>query len=569
MQVRLFEDANALDSLRNSDFDAVSAYGEVIDNSIQAGARNIHVLFKSDAAHRENVACVVFGDDGSGMDANTLHSCLKIGWSSRYNQRGGIGRFGVGMTMAAIHECKRVEVFSKQEGGPWLRTYIDLDEVARGEMDNIPMPTPAKLPAEYEHLAGHDAGTVVIWSKYDRQSSSLNSLRRETDVWIGRTFRYFIWDGIRITVDDEEVRAIDPLYVRTENTRFPADPQARVFDDIVFNWPVDQYDAPPGSPTEAPVRIRMSLLPEEFRREQGAGGSGDAKARFIDQNEGISILRNKREVFYGPIPYWKAAGPGWPQFEDKDRWWGCEIHFDAVLDRAFTVKNIKRGADPVRQLKATIKSEILPTRGKCLEEVDRVWNAAKQQKRLERQVKVEAEGIDRPEDHLRAEQVAKVTPTDQNEIDRDKNFETEAKRYLEQARKDASDREKAAYVALFSSQPFTIMESTWKGPNFMEASHLGGRSVLEYNMSHQFFQRVYGLLDSLHDGREGDPYEVSRELKSLIDLLLIAYAKSEAKFAPDADMSAEQFIENIRMNWGQYLQSYLRTWEKEKTSGTI
>jgi Histidine kinase-, DNA gyrase B-, and HSP90-like ATPase len=569
MQVRLFEDANALDSLRNSDFDAVSAYGEVIDNSIQADAHNIRILFQNDGANHDHIACVVFGDDGCGMNAPTLHSCLKIGWSSRYNERGGIGRFGVGMTMAAIHECKRIEVFSKQSGSPWLRTYIDLDEVARGNMDAIPDPAPARLPQEYEHLAGKEAGTVVIWSKYDRQSSSLNVLRRDADCWIGRTFRYFIWEGINISVDGEVVKAIDPLYSRTDKTRFPDDPKARVFDDIVFNWPVDQHDAPPGSPVEAPIRIRMSLLPEELRPEQGSGGSAEAKARFIDQNEGVSILRNRREVFYGPIPYWKAAGPGWPQFEDKDRWWGCEISFDAVLDRAFTVKNIKRGAEPVRQLKATIKSEIFPTRHKCLEEVDRVWEVAKQRKRIERLSTVEAEGVDRLADHLPAEQVAKATPTDKSELDRAKDFESEANRYVNQARNNASEQEKAAYVALFSSQPFTILETTWKGPNFIDASHLGGRSVIEYNMSHPFFAHVYRLLDSLHDGRGGDPYEVSLQLKAMIDLLIIAYAKSEAKFAPDADMSAEQFVENIRVNWGQYLQSYLRTWEKEKNSGAI
>ena len=39
MSVRFFEDSNALDSLRSSDFDTLSAYGEVIDNSIQANAK--------------------------------------------------------------------------------------------------------------------------------------------------------------------------------------------------------------------------------------------------------------------------------------------------------------------------------------------------------------------------------------------------------------------------------------------------------------------------------------------------------------------------------------------------
>ena len=43
MGVGFFENGNALDSLRNSEFDTYSAYGEVIDNSIQAGANTINL----------------------------------------------------------------------------------------------------------------------------------------------------------------------------------------------------------------------------------------------------------------------------------------------------------------------------------------------------------------------------------------------------------------------------------------------------------------------------------------------------------------------------------------------
>ena len=41
--VGLFSDAQALQSMRASDFDACSAYGEVVDNSLQAGAKNVRV----------------------------------------------------------------------------------------------------------------------------------------------------------------------------------------------------------------------------------------------------------------------------------------------------------------------------------------------------------------------------------------------------------------------------------------------------------------------------------------------------------------------------------------------
>src|SRR4051812_42372208 len=102
----LFENGPAIQSLRESEFDAQSAYGEVVDNSLQADASNISIQFQLSPplrGGRRNISAVAFGDDGHGMNAEPLHHCLTIGWSSRYNDRNGIGRFGVGMTLGAIH----------------------------------------------------------------------------------------------------------------------------------------------------------------------------------------------------------------------------------------------------------------------------------------------------------------------------------------------------------------------------------------------------------------------------------------------------------------------------------
>ena len=85
----------------------------------------------------------------------------------------------------------------------------------------------------------------------------------------------------------------------------------------------------------------MSLLPESFRPEQGSANRNSNIERHVHQNEGVSILRDRREVFYGHLHYWSSAGKGWPRWEEKDRWWGGEIHFTPVHDHSFDVKNIK------------------------------------------------------------------------------------------------------------------------------------------------------------------------------------------------------------------------------------
>jgi len=70
---RLCKDGYLIQSLRKSDFDCYSAYGEVVDNSIQAEAKNIKIEFDSISRgtgrnQKEIIDKITFGDDGKGMN---------------------------------------------------------------------------------------------------------------------------------------------------------------------------------------------------------------------------------------------------------------------------------------------------------------------------------------------------------------------------------------------------------------------------------------------------------------------------------------------------------------------
>lgn len=565
--VRLVNDATALLSMRESDFDAYSAYGEVVDNSIQAGASSVRIHLESAPSTKkggyEPIKEIAFGDDGCGMDAGILQRCLQLGYSTRYNDRSGIGRFGVGMTLGAINQCKCVEVYSKTKNGIWLWTYIDIQEIIddpSGET-SIAEPIQKEPPHNYRHLVGEEYGTLVVWRKYDRQPESAHRMLDKMRVWLGRTYRYFIWDDdLEILVNDEVVKAIDPLYIKWDKTKFPNDPPGEEFSPIRFPWTVPTELQQKYGKNESEITIRMGLVHESLRPTVGSGGTNQAKERHIPDNEGISILRNRREVFYGHVPYWpgKAGSNKTPWFSEIDRWWGCEIHFEPILDQAFTVKNIKRGAVPVTELKKTIYEQIKPTRDTCLERVRELWSKNKRKKQEEEQQRQGPET-----GHEAAENVAKYTPTDKSLIDKDKDFDESAKKLIERLHKDESEEQKAAWTAKWKSQPFTIHDSGWRGPEFFEANHLCGSSVLNYNRQHPFFEETYEIIDQLESTSE--EYESAIKLKQLIDLLLIAYSKAEAKFEGDLEIRVEDFVEQMRMNWGTYLQSYLRTWLKENS----
>jgi len=496
MTVRLVNDATALLSMRDSDFDAYSALGEVVDNSIQAESTEVKIAVdferKRSKGNRgyEIINEIAFGDNGTGMGAETLHRCMQLGYSSRYNDRSGIGRFGVGMTLAAINQCKMVEIYSKVDGGDWLHTYFDLDEITTipPKMEGIPEPTTQMPPKKYTKLVGENCGTLVIWKKYDRQPCSASKMIDETRVWLGRTYRKFLINGdFTIAVDGEEIKVIDPLYVHVEKTRFPGDPASKKYDPIKIEWTVPLIEKPDYAPDESLITIRMSIIDPEFRSIKGSGGSKEARERYIDRNEGISILRNGREVFYGHIPYFKR------KFEEIDRWWGCEIDFDAVLDRAFTVKNIKRGAVPTPDLRDAIYDAIKPTIDSVRESVRELWK--QNAKNVREQTRTAAGGSELLTGHEAAENTAKHTATDKSEFDKGKNKVEEAQKLAEELKQDQGKKERDKWAAKFASQPFTIIEDSWKGPAFFETRHLGGADVIRYNLQHPYFEEVYSILD--------------------------------------------------------------------------
>jgi len=372
----------------------------------------------------------------------------------------------------------------------------------------------------------------------------------EFRVWTGRTFRKFIWKGVNIVLNGGEVNAIDPLYVTTEKTRFPDDEPAYEYQQMEIPWPVSAEDRKASGVDNSTVKIRISLLPEFLRPNQGAGNSKAILERSIEMNDGISIVRNDREVFYGRIPYW----PGKP-FQEIDRWWGCEISFDAVLDREFTVKNIKRGALPVKELKKLLAEKIKPTRETALERVREVWTKAKTANKVTKKESTLDTG------HSDAERAAKNTPTAKSILDKKKDRSDEIDKFNKEWMEHANEQQRASWKAKFEGQPFTIIDEEWRGPEFFETTHLGGSSVLSYNMRHAFFDEIENIRLALE---EEDVDNVNaQKLKALMDLLLISYAKSEVMFDSELTLTAEKFIEQLRMNWGNYLSNYIETYSKE------
>ena len=171
--------------------------------------------------------------------------------------------------------------------------------------------------------------------------------------------------------------------------------------------------------------------------------------------------------------------------------------------------------------------------------------------------------------HEEAEIIAKKTITPKNTIDAGKNPQEEVKTILENMEDDIDEREKQQWSARFADQPFTIKDETWRGSDFFETAHLGGNDVLKYNKIHPFFKELDEIIKQIeqaaNDSENGLVNKrLYRELKCLIDLLIISYSKAEGMLPPNNKMSSSEFIETQRYNWGEYLKRYLNTWKNHR-----
>src|SRR5262245_35096028 len=76
-----------------------AAVAELVDNSLQAGATDIQILVSDTDGLGLSVAVL---DNGCGMDAAVISTALRFGGTTRFNDRTGSGRYGMGLPNSSL-----------------------------------------------------------------------------------------------------------------------------------------------------------------------------------------------------------------------------------------------------------------------------------------------------------------------------------------------------------------------------------------------------------------------------------------------------------------------------------
>lgn len=489
-----------------------SAISELVDNSIQAGATRIAISVTAKASDDQEKAIEVSVlDNGCGMDPATLRQALRFGGSTRFGDRRGLGRYGMGLPNASLSQARRVTVFTwrtdstQRHSGPRVySSYVDVDEITRCEMTEVPEPQIAKIPPSG---CSGISGTLVYWSQCDRlDNRRISTIVRKLEVELGRRFRHFIWKGLRVTINGDPLDAFDPLYLHPEAEISGA----QLFgEEMRFEVRADPLD----SRKTSWVRVRFTELPVHAWHKL----SNDEKRRIgLSKGAGVSIVRGGREVDCG----WFFMGR--KHRENYDDWWRCEIQFDPDLDEAFGITHTKQQARPQAYLLEALTPDLEATARALNSRARKAHTAAKARSRFS-----EAERIANERDHLLRPLPHATDPS-----------ATALMRELEESHPTLKER-------LSDADRYSIIEHTVTDTSFFTLAHDGDRLVLVLNPDHPFYREIYKPLSESEA-----PHEP--QLRAKLELLLLAAARSEAASRGKIPALAEH-----RLEWSNTLAAFL------------
>ena len=223
----LFNAKQALESQRRSGYrNTAAAAREIVDNSIEAGATKVHVIFDKDET-RQRVRAVAFIDDGPGMIPEMARYALSWGGGTHFDEPTFIGKFGFGLPNASINQTRTTEVYTRTKDGTF-KAELDINKFQQYGLQSIPEPVPSDLP---EFVKAHlkrqkwdfKTGTVVVWVNPDRLTYKKHRTLAEHLVDdFGVAYRYQLLKrapnndeepALKLLVEDITVDAINPLFL--------------------------------------------------------------------------------------------------------------------------------------------------------------------------------------------------------------------------------------------------------------------------------------------------------------------------------------------------------------------
>lgn len=582
----------AVRAMRDSGYrNTAYALAELIDNSVQAKARNVDVICmqayeRVKERERRRMTSIAVVDNGEGMSPDVLRLALQFGNGTHLKDRSGIGRFGMGLPNSSISQCRRVEVWTWQNGPDnALYTYLDVDEIENRKLHAVPVPIVKALPNEWRKRSDivDTTGTLILWTKFDEHRLTWRgapATLRNTESLVGRMYRKFIDDGrlaVRLLALEEDeatfdqyVRVNDPLYLMKNSSTpapFDKEPMFQKWGDNDETFDIDYGGA------KHQVIVRMSWARPETLPNDRSNRGDKPYGKHAAKNLGVSIVRAGREL---------DLDASWTNsYDPTERWWGVEVEFPPALDEVFGVTNNKQGTtifsqmsqldwraeansdESMSEFRERIQAEGDP-RALLLPIVDHIRAQIQEmRKRLKKQTegrRTKNDRHDKPtvEDLATTKFRERAEQGHETKYDKEE-FDEEDREKLEEDLKEDKDysddvAREIADATLKRKRKVIFVTKSMEGYAFFNVEHKqGGITAIVFNTNHPFYDQLFeSLQPEIGDETDSELIERIHKAADTLELLFAAWARYEME-----EVRHQNRLFETRQEWGKMARFFL------------
>lgn len=217
-------------SIAEQGYSLETAFADLVDNSISAGADKIEIL-----SFNERTFTVFLTDNGIGMNREKLLEALSIPSTSVEDNRAksDLGRFGLGLKTASFSQTRELIVLSKTieekiyRGFCWdveiLKKTEDwtLKELSQQEINHLMQLYHRTASEHLSKFEDYIPNTVIIWKglyKYEtyleeeNKAKALNSdLSDNVEEYLSVAFHRFIDKGLQIRLNNKVISSFNPF----------------------------------------------------------------------------------------------------------------------------------------------------------------------------------------------------------------------------------------------------------------------------------------------------------------------------------------------------------------------
>lgn len=552
-----------------------TALFESFDNSIQAEAGNIHLVFDFDKGKtaKSNPSRIAIIDDGHGMSKEMIRIAVLWGGSDRLGDREGMGKYGYGLPSSCVSIGQQFTVISKREDmSDWHSVKIDIEAIGKRSPEYIdsktgrviaPEAQVTPLPAFIQKYLKENElnlthGTIVLIDKIDRLSkNSFKPLKSFLSLETGITYRNYL-RNTNIYIDGELVEPVDPLFI-TEGFRFydESDLKAQALPSLEIKVPNSFDSAKVGT-----VKVRFSYMPYGFitaskddatkeheeERDYDEHHKLNKRGTVRKRNNGIIFLRKGRQ-----IDVVDSKCP-WTKFLTNDRHVGVEVDFSPELDEEFSVTTSKQQIVVSERLWNILFDNGVYENIRKMR-VDYKKQAAEVKQKKENALSADPEKRDEFVEDLMKEsakdfEVDKDSQPQHVKKEGEENLDKQAKKIAEETgmpenvvkQQLATQTEARPYKLAYFDEP--------EGP-FYRAEQLGGQIVININKGHKFFTELF-------NNPRTDAF-----MKNALALLVFVLGHSELRVTDEK----RKWYKIERNAWSVKLDTTLETLSKYFTKG--